>query len=123
MASPDNRSTHEQISGRNPSRLSLTAKCRCRASANEIDDGPAVHHACKVKRVPIGEADATVRFSLADFFRRGRAVDAVTRHREIDPDQADRILRPRLDGKFVLSFDALEAKAWVVVIGRVMRHA
>jgi hypothetical protein len=38
-------------------------------SANEIDDGPATHHAGKVKRVPIGEADAPVRFSLADFFR------------------------------------------------------
>lgn len=77
--SPDIRSTDEQIAGE-------TAKRGCRASANEIDDGPAVHHACKVKRVPIGEADATVRFSLADFFGRGRAVDAVTRRREIDPN-------------------------------------
>jgi hypothetical protein len=69
-----------------PSRLSLTAKCRCRALANEIDDSPALHHAGKVKRVPIGETDATMRFSLADFFRRRSTVDAVTRRREIDPN-------------------------------------
>ena len=83
---------------------------RC-TSSHEIDDRPAMNHGGKVERVPIGEADAAVRFGLADFFRRRRAMYAVGWRREIDPHQADRILRPRLDGKFVLGLDALEGKA------------
>ena len=36
-------------------------------------------HAREIERIPIGESDATVRFGLADFFWRRRAVNAIAR--------------------------------------------
>jgi len=80
--------------------VALALACRrastatIRASAGEIHHRPAMHHACEIERIPIGEPDATMRFGLADLLRRWRAMDAVARRGQIDPDDADRILRP-----------------------------
>src|SRR5262249_17353160 len=49
-------------------------------------------------------------------------MDAVARRGQIDPNDTNRILRPRLDRKIVLRFYAFEAEPRVVMIGRVVCH-
>ena len=82
-----------------------------------------MHHAREIERVPIGEPNAAMRFGLADLFRRRRAMDAVARRAQIDPDDADWILRTRSDRKLVLGLHAFEGETRVVMIGRVVRDA
>ena len=79
-------------------------------SSNKIDDGAAMDHAGKVERVPIGEPNTTVRLCLADLFRGWRAVDPIARRSQVDPDEPDRIFRPRLDRELAVGLDALEAE-------------
>ena len=50
-------------------------------------------------------------------------MNAIARRGQIDPHQTDRILRSRADGKLVFGFDAFEAEARVVMVGRIMRDA
>jgi len=57
-----------------------------------------VHHTSEVERTPVGQADAAVRLGLTDLVGLRCAMDAVGGCREIDPDQADRIVRARFDG-------------------------
>src|SRR5215472_9298356 len=102
---------------------SMTAGPSQSLLADEIDHCPTVHHAREIERVPIGEPDAAMRFGLADLLRRRRAMYAVARRAQIDPDDADWILRPRSDCKFVLGLHAFEAETRVVTVGRIVRDA
>src|SRR6202011_1599377 len=67
----------------------------------------------EVENVPVRQADAPVRLGLADLGGVGRAVDAVARLRQVDPHEADRIVRSRPDGERVLRFDAFELELGV----------
>src|SRR5262249_8465406 len=109
------------LSNENDARRTLFA--RQRSLANEIDHGPAMHHAGQIERVPIGKSNAAMRFGLADLLRRRRAMNAIARRAQIDPDDADRILRSRSDRKFVLGLHAFETEPRVVAIGRVVGDA
>jgi len=62
-------------------------------SVDELDLRSLLHHLGERPSVPIGEADATVRFRPADVLRVRRAVDPVA-IAEIDPGIANRILGP-----------------------------
>src|SRR5690606_33599939 len=48
--------------------------------------------------IPVGQADAAMRLGLADGRGFGGAVDSVMLLRQVDPDHADRVVRPGLDG-------------------------
>src|SRR5271166_2875580 len=67
-------------------------------SVDEFDLGPLVDHLRQRSRVPIGEADASVRVGLVDILRRRGAMDAVV-IAEIDPGGANRIVGTGSDGE------------------------
>src|SRR5215472_17580137 len=94
-----------------------------RSLPDEIDHCATMHHAREIERIPVGEPDAAMRFGFADLLRRRRAMDAVARRAQIDPDDADWIFRTRSDRKFVLGLHAFEAETRIVMIGRVMCYA
>ena len=54
--------------------------------------------------VPVGEAEAAVRFGAAHIFRLRRAVDAVARLVEAEPHRAHRIVRAGLKDEFASKF-------------------
>jgi hypothetical protein len=62
-------------------------------SVDELDLRSFLHHLGERPSVPIGEADATVRFRLADVLRVWRAMDPVA-IAEIDPGTATGFLGP-----------------------------
>jgi hypothetical protein len=68
-----------------------------------------VHHTGEVERIPVGQADATVRLGLAYLVGLRCAVDAVRRCGEIDPDQADWIVRTGLMVSGSLDFTPFQA--------------
>ena len=49
-------------------------------------------------------------------------MDSIARLGQINPDQADRIVGTRRDGKFLMSPHAFEFEPWVVVIGGVLDY-
>src|SRR5690348_4142733 len=73
------------------------------------------HHRCPFRDaggdpfgIPIGQAHAAVRLSLGDILRRRGAMDAVAVAGQIDPDRADRIVRPGPDREWLAGMNALE---------------
>src|SRR3990172_2179628 len=60
------------------------------------------HEFDQVFRVPVGEAEATVRFRPAHLLRTGRAVDAVARPVQADPRDTDGIVRPGRQDEFAV---------------------
>ena len=56
---------------------------------------PGATRAATPQRIPVGEPDAAVRLGMADLRRLRRPVQAVVRPRQIDPDDADRVVRAR----------------------------
>src|SRR5205823_3639355 len=60
---------------------------------------------------------------LADGAWSGRAVNAVGRRRKIDPDEPDRIVRPRLHREGMLRLDSLEGEFRIVVVVRIVGDA
>src|SRR5262249_60458395 len=88
-------------------------------SVNELDLRSLLHHLGERPSVPIGEADATVRFRLADVLRVWRAVDPVA-IAEIDPGTANRIFGTGGDGEGVLRLHPLKLELRVVVVGGVL---
>src|SRR5215831_11338750 len=76
----------------------------------------------KVQGVPIGKPDAAMRLRFADLFRVWCPMDSITRLGEIDPDQADRIVGTRRDGKFFMGPHPFEFEPRVVVIGGVLHN-
>src|SRR3954452_4857170 len=90
--------------------------CRCRPSPSglsvdallllELDLRAALHVQGEVAGIPVREADADVRLGLADLLGLGRAVDAVGGDRQVDPDEADRIVRSRVDRELQLPLHA-----------------
>ena len=63
---------------------------------------PGARHRWRGRPRPSLQADAAVRFGLADVLGRGRAVNPVGRGGEVDPDQTDRIVRTRRDGQLAV---------------------
>lgn len=63
-----------------------------------------VHHAGEVQRVPVSEANATMRLGFANLVRFRCAMNAVGGRGEVNPDQADGIVRPRLDDQWLIGF-------------------
>ncbi|KAG7666532.1 hypothetical protein KSW81_003251, partial [Nannochloris sp. 'desiccata'] len=61
---------------------------------HEFDARADLDHLRQFLRVPVGQADAAVRFGLADLGRVRRAMDPVGRLRQRDPDRAHRPVRP-----------------------------
>jgi hypothetical protein len=62
-----------------------------RKSSDKGDDRAAMDHAREIERIPIGESNATVRFGLADFFWRRRAVNTIARGGHALPIEARRL--------------------------------
>src|SRR3981189_2387401 len=81
---------------------------------------PLVDHLPERLGGPIGEADAAVRFGLADILRLRRAMDAVA-VAEIDPGIADRIVGAGSDGERLLRLRALELELRTVGVGVILR--
>src|SRR5262245_60005849 len=75
----------------------------------------------KLECIPIGQADATMRRSLADPVRVRRAMDPVTLSREVDPDRTDGVVWPGPEIEFLLHMDAAKVERRIVVINRIFR--
>lgn len=85
----------------------------------ESDHHPRARHAGEVDRVPVGQSDAAMRFGLADGLWRGRAVYAVGQGGEVDPDEADGVVRSRSDGELAFGLDLFPREPRIVNIGGV----
>ena len=55
-------------------------------------------------------------FGLADVLRLGRAVNPVGRSGEVDPDQADRVVRPRPDGQLPFGLHLFPREFRIVMV-------
>src|SRR5258708_26119680 len=87
---------------------------------DEIDRDAARDHRRQPLRVPVGQAQAAMRGGFADLRRLGRAVNAVARPRQRDPDDAERTVRAGLQQKGLSRLDLAELVSWVVAIRRLI---
>src|SRR5262245_38137764 len=85
-----------------------------RVVGHERHDGAPFDHGGELERIPVGHSDATMRFRFADIAGIGGTMDPVAFARQVDPDQAYRIIRSRLDGKTSVRFDAFKAIRGIV---------
>src|SRR3954466_9128841 len=80
-------------------------------------------HGGQLRRVPIGEADTTVRCRVPDPRGLGRSVNSVMLFREIDPNDADGIIRARVDGRLLVGSLGVPEEVGVVVEDRIAADA
>jgi hypothetical protein len=74
--------------------------CLCGLIADgalEIKRHAFVDQVGEVKRIPVGEPDATVGILTTDGRGLRRPVDAIAAFAQCNPDEANGIVRPRLD--------------------------
>ena len=101
-------------------RLSFTDRNRPRRNRRILVVEPhhrsGARHRRQVDRVPVRQADAAVGLGLSDVLRVGRAVDPIGRGREIDPDQADRIVRTLPDGELPFGLHPFPRELRIVMV-------
>src|SRR5881409_759684 len=61
----------------------------------------------QILRVPVSQAETTMRLGAPDLFGMGRAVNAVAGSVQADPDGANRIVRAGLEEQLVIEFAGL----------------
>src|SRR5262249_3926120 len=95
--------------------LGLTAEAG-RADASLEDDGRVRTHECRnTRRVPVGEPYAAMRLRVADPRRLRGSMQAVVLDAQIDPDDADRIVRSRFDRRLGVGSLCVPEQVRVVV--------
>ena len=77
---------------------------------HELDRHARLDHLGQFLRVPVGQPHAAMAFRLADLGGIGRAVDAVGRLVERDPDRADRAVRAWRNGQDLLFSPCLKLR-------------
>ena len=90
-----------------------------RAIVEEFDRRALGDHLAQRLDVPIGQPDAAVQLGLAHLFGVRRAVNAVARDAQVDPDRAHRIVRASRDGELLLRLDLLPGELRIVLVDRV----
>ena len=86
---------------------------------HELDRHAGLHQLGQLCGIPIGQPHAAMAFGLADLRRIGRAVDAVGRLRQRDPDRADRTVGARRNGQDLVVVALLEVDVRIVGVVRI----
>ena len=90
-----------------------------RAYSTNCDRDAGLDQLGQLRGVPVGQPHAAMAFGLADLGGVGRAVDAVGRLRQRDPDRADRAVGARRDGQDLVVVALLEVEVRIVGVFRI----
>src|SRR4051812_38625338 len=80
------------------------------------------HRLGERRGIPVRHPDATVRLRLADRRRVRGPVNPVMRYRQVDPDDADRVVGTGRNLRFLLARGRVPEEFGVVMEGRVPGH-
>jgi hypothetical protein len=80
-------------------------------------------HLRKAGGVPVAEVNAAIALRAPNPGRLGRAVDAIMRLVEVDPNNADGIVGAGLQHGFPVTFGSIPEQGWIIMIGRQERYA